>query len=251
MQTLSELIPQIRRLGGREAIRQSTLYSSRIVTWLELHAMIGSCIAYLDEHGLTRGDCVMIHAENSPEWVALFWACVARGLPVVPIDFNFTTDLASRIHADSGAKLTADAALLEELRERASRRPDGDFSIAAAAPDDIVEIIYTSGTTGEPHGIVHRHRNVCANLEPFQREISRYRRWAAPFQPIRILELLPLSHMFGQSMGLYVPLFLEGSVTFTSEIRPAAIIHLVRDNRISVIVSVPRILEVLRNEVRR
>jgi long-chain acyl-CoA synthetase len=193
----------------------------------------------------------MIQAENCPEWVALFWACVARRIHVVPIDFNFTSELASRIRNDCGARLSADAAVLEELRSRASQGSPPDFSISPAAADDIVEIIYTSGTTGEPHGIVHRHRNICANLEPFLREISKYRSWATPFQPIRILELLPLSHMFGQSMGLFVPLMLEGSVAFTSEIRPSAIINIVQDNRISVLVSVPRILESLRVEVRR
>ncbi|HLQ76050.1 MAG TPA: AMP-binding protein, partial [Terriglobia bacterium] len=167
---------------------------------------------------------------------------------VVPIDFNFSGELASRIRADCNARLVADDSLLDDL----NRRPlVHDFPVSAASPDDIVEIIYTSGTTGEPRGIVHRHRNICANLDPFQREIAKYRRWAAPFQPIRILELLPLSHMFGQSMGLFVPIFLEGSVAFTSEIRPSAVIQKVHDHRISVIVSVPRILEVLRHEVER
>ena len=250
MQTLSELIPKFRTLGRREAIRHSTGYGSRVVTWNELYALIGTCVSFLDDHGLHPGDRVMIQAENCPEWVALFWACVARGIHVVPIDFNFTPELASRIRADCGARVSVDASMLEELRSRAGRG-SVNVSITPAAPDDIVEIIYTSGTTGEPHGIVHRHRNICANLEPFQRELSKYRRWASPFQPIRILELLPLSHMFGQSMGLFVPIMLEGSVAFTSEIRPSAIVNIVHDNRISVLVSVPRILESLRLEVRR
>src|SRR3954471_1918559 len=227
MQTLTELIPRFRTLGTREAIRHSTIYGSRVVTWKELADLIGTCVSFLDEHGLHPGNRVMIQAENCPEWVALFWACVARGIHVVPVDFNFTPELASRIRGDCRATLSADAAVLEDLRIRASSGSTRDFSITPAAPDDIVEIIYTSGTTGEPHGIVHRHRNICANLEPFQREISKYRRWAAPFQPIRILELLPLSHMFGQSMGLFVPLMLEGSVAFTSEIRPSAIVNIV------------------------
>jgi long-chain acyl-CoA synthetase len=251
MQTLSELIPRFRSLGKREAIRHSTAYGSRVVTWNELYDRIGTCVSFLDDHGLHSGDRVMIQAENCPEWVALFWACVARGIHVVPIDFNFTPELASRIRADCGARLSVDAAGLQELRIRGRRGSTPDFAITPAAPDDVVEIIYTSGTTGEPHGIVHRHRNICANLEPFQREISKYRRWAVPFQPIRILELLPLSHMFGQSMGLFVPFMLEGSVAFTNEIRPSAIINIVHDNRISVIVSVPRFLESFRVEVRR
>ena len=71
------------------------------------------------------------------------------------------------------------------------------------------------------------------------------------FSPIRILDLLPLSHMFGQSQGLFIPLFLEGSVAFTSEIHPGKVIHFIHDNRISVVVCVPRILENLKNEVER
>src|SRR5205823_3695688 len=146
-----------------------------------------------------------------------------------PIDFNFSVELVARIRTDCAARFTADTSTLENLRESVNRSPAAEFSIEPAAPEDIVEIIYTSGTTGEPHGIAHRHRNICANLEPFQREISKYRRWAIPFQPIRILELLPLSHMFGQAMGLYVPVFLEGAVAFTSEIRAASIVRLVHD----------------------
>src|SRR2546421_12564590 len=109
MQTLTELIPLFRTLGRREAIRHVTNYSSRVVTYDELHRMIGACVSYLDERGLMRGNRVLIHAENSPEWVALFWACVARGIHVVPIDFNFTPDLAARIRLDCAAKLTVEA----------------------------------------------------------------------------------------------------------------------------------------------
>src|SRR5439155_20575959 len=118
-----------------------------------------------------------------------------------------------RIRALAGTTLTGDPAVLDPVGHCP---PVHDFSITPVAPNDIVEIIYTSGTTGDPKGVVHRHRNICANLDPLRREIEKHRQWALQFQPIRILDLLPLSHMFGQSMGLYVPLFLEGAVAFTS-----------------------------------
>ena len=40
---------------------------------------------------------------------------------------------------------------------------------------------------------------------PVEREILKYRKYSRPFSPIRFLNLLPLSHMFGQSMATFVP----------------------------------------------
>jgi long-chain acyl-CoA synthetase len=248
MQTLAELIPIIRSLGPREAIRWSHAYRTEISTYADLHGAIGACVAYLDERRVTKGARVMIWAENRAEWVAFFWACVARGIQVAPIDFRFSAELADRIRTDCGATLTVDASVLTDLGKRA---PVHEFAFEPAHPDDVVEIIYTSGTTGDPRGVVHRHRNICANLQPFEREIAKYQRWAAPLQPIRILDLLPLSHMFGQSMGLFIPVFLGGSVAFTSELAPSRIIDMIHDNRISVTVAVPRILEMLQHEIER
>src|SRR5438552_385552 len=232
MQTLSGLIPRIQSLRTREAVRWSNAYRTETATYANLYGRIGACAAYLNEQGVAKGGRAMIWAENRLEWVAFFWACVARGVQIVPVDFRFSAELVARIRADSGAALTVDSAVLDALGQRP---PVHDFAITPVAPDDIVEIIYTSGTTGDPKGVVHRHRNICANLDPFRREIEKHRQWALPFQPIRILDLLPLSHMFGQSMGLYVPLFLEGAVAFTSELHPGVILRIAHDNRISVI----------------
>lgn len=49
-----------------------------------------------------------------------------------------------------------------------------------------------------------------------------------PLQPIRLLALLPLSHVFGQFTGLYVPIALGGSVVFMQEIHPSAILETIR-----------------------
>src|SRR5205085_5268578 len=109
-----------------------------------------------------------------------------------------------------------------------SRRPRvSTFRLDAVTADDVVEIVYTSGTTGDPKGVTHRHRHICANLRPFQSEIAKYKKWAWPFQPVRILDLLPLSHMFGQALGLYIPLLLGGAVVFTAEIHPGKIIRMI------------------------
>jgi long-chain acyl-CoA synthetase len=248
MQTLADLLPDIERLGTREAVRWSNGYRTWIASYAELYGKIGTVVRQFDDRLLQKGDRVLIWADNRLEWMATFWACVARGIEAVPVDYRFSTDLVDRIRNEAQPKLIVDDRWLDNI---ATLPPVCQFTPSPVTPDDIVEIVYTSGTTGEPKGVVHRHRNICSNLRPFHKEIAKYRMWARPFQPVRILDLLPLSHMFGQSQGLFIPLFLEGSVAFTSDIHPGKIIHYIHDNRISVVVCVPRILENLKNEVER
>ena len=93
------------------------------------------------------------------------------------------------------------------------------------------------------------HRNILANMVPIEHEIAKYQRYTRPFKPLRFLNLLPLSHMFGQSMATFIPPMLEGQVVFMRSYAPQDIIRQVHDRRISVIVCVPKILEVLRDYV--
>jgi long-chain acyl-CoA synthetase len=265
MQTLLELLPRFAQLGNREAIRWHNGFRTQVVSYAELDDLIRAAAALLEQKNIRKGDRIVLWGENRPEWVAVFWACVASGVQVVPLDFRFSLDLVNRIYAEAKPKLlfhgsSVDSQHLVEIDRisldsiahlRGAPRSHAVTAPADVTPEDIVEIVYTSGTTGEPKGVVHRHRNICANLRPFETEIEKYKKWAAPFQPIRTLDLLPLSHMFGQAQGLFIPVFLEGAVMFTDEIHPGKIIQLVHDQRISVITSVPRILENLRNEIQR
>ena len=121
----------------------------------------------------------------------------------------------------------------------------------AVSRDDITQIMFTSGATGEPKGVVIRHRNVMANIVPVEREVIKYRKYGRPFHPIRFLNLLPLSHMFGQAMATNVPPMIDGTVIFTRSLNPQDIIRLIRTRRVSVLVCVPKILDVLREYVTR
>src|SRR6202011_2404512 len=76
--------------------------------------------------------------------------------------------------------------------------------------DQVAEIIFTSGATAEPKGVVITHRNILANIVPVEREVRKYRKYGGPFSPIRFLNLLPLSHMFGQAMARFIRPLLPG-----------------------------------------
>ena len=88
-----------------------------------------------------------------------------------------------------------------------------------------------------------------ANIVPVEREVLKYRKWGRPFFPLRFLNLLPLSHMFGQAMATFIPPMLPGVVVFMRGYNPGEIVAQIKKRRVSVLVSVPKILDVLREHV--
>jgi long-chain acyl-CoA synthetase len=236
-------------------------------TWTYSYSEIGHAArvlaARLHEAGIGKGDPVLLWAENRPEWIVAFWACLLRGAIVVPVDYRSPVSFVERVRTVVGASLLLSGdevehgglppdlrhwRLAETLRE-AHQQPAPSLAPADVSRDDIAEIIFTSGTTAEPKGVIITHRNVLANIVPIEREMQKYLRYARPFSPIRFLNLLPLSHMFGQAMATFVPPMLTGTVVFMNGYAPGEIVRQIKSRRISVLVSVPKILDVLREHV--
>ena len=260
MNTLLDLLNDFEALGTREALVGFNEFRTWKLSYRQLYEAIGRFAAYLESIDIRKGDRVLIWGENRVEWVIAFWGCVARGVAIVPIDYRFSAELVARICKESqpvllihGYSVDATQVPIRAISFGAIRKLPAGASLRSTRiePDDVVEVLYTSGTTAEPKGVVHRHRNIASNLEPFKKEIQKYKNWARPFQPVRILDLLPLSHMFGQSLGLFIPVLLGGSVALTEEMSPATIIKSVKRQRISVLVSVPHVIQNLRNEIER
>ena len=129
--------------------------------------------------------------------------------------------------------------------------PELTVDFGSATSQELAEIIFTSGATANPKGVQLTHRNILANIVPVEREIIKYRKYAKPFQPLRFLNLLPLSHMFGQAMATFIPPMLNGVTVFMRGYNPADIVRQIHDRRISVLVCVPKMLEILREHVVR
>ncbi len=215
----------------------------------------------LESRGIGKDDKVLIWGENCAEWIAVFFGCLLRGAIVVPIDKIAAPDFAQRIAQQVDARLCVGSALnripgvswlhLETLREEIAARSDSPVVPPELTRNDIVEIVFTSGTTAEPRGVVISHGNILANLEPLEREIGNYRRYERIFHPLRFLNLLPLSHVFGQFLGIFVPQLLAATVIFQDTLNPTEVLQVIKKNRVSVVVAVPRLMESLKDKIQR
>ncbi|MFZ0953690.1 MAG: AMP-binding protein, partial [Candidatus Sulfotelmatobacter sp.] len=216
----------------------------------------------LEVRGIGKGDRVMLWGENCAEWVAAFFGCALRGVVVVPMDDGASAEFAERVAAQVGAKLwvcsgkhathagAESYVILEDLSLLAGETPALRSEVAIGR-DDILQIVFTSGTTAEPKGVVITHGNVLANIAPLEREMQGYLKYERWVHPVRFLNLLPLSHVFGQFLGMFLPPLLGGTVIFQEEFGPSEIVNTIRRERVSVLVSVPRVLQSLKQKIER
>ncbi|MFA5908624.1 MAG: AMP-binding protein [Vicinamibacterales bacterium] len=232
-------------------------YRVRRHSYAEVTAASRGFAARLSNHGIGKGDKVLIWGENRPEWIVAYWGIQLIGAIAVPIDYRSSPEFAARIRDIVNARLVLAGDDVEPGPMLAWRLAGIDWSADGPMPavtidrDDVAQIVFTSGATAEPKGVLVRHRNILANTNPVAREIDKYKRYAWPFLPLRFLNLLPLSHMFGQSMATFIPPLIDGTVGFMRSYNPHDIARRVKDWRISVIVCVPKILEVLQDHAIR
>jgi long-chain acyl-CoA synthetase len=222
----------------------------------------------LEARGIGKGERVMLLGENCAEWVAAFFGCALRGVVVVPMDDGASAEFALRVSRQVGARLWVCSrrhaaegiaetriVVFEEIKIPTSRKGREKWGTRAAfsavGRDDILQIVFTSGTTAEPKGVVITHGNVLANIAPLEREMQGYLKYERWVHPVRFLNLLPLSHVFGQFLGMFLPPLLGGTVIFQEEFGPSEIVSTIRRERISVLVTVPRVLQSLKQKIER
>jgi long-chain acyl-CoA synthetase len=170
-------------------------------------------------------------------------------------------EFAQRVAADVDAKLilcstplvahTGDRPHLEleTLSEAVAGYSLERYAPSAVSRGDTAQIVFTSGTTADPRGVVLTHGNILASVDPIEREFPKYRKYERIFHPIRFLGMLPLSHVFGQFMGVFIPPLIGGTVFFTESFKPGEVIGAIKRERISVLIAVPRVVEALKNRL--
>jgi long-chain acyl-CoA synthetase len=271
-ENLLSLFGEFERHSNDVAVVQRRCYRREIWTYRKLAGAALSCALELKELGIRTGDRVLLWGPNSAEWAAVFWGCLLRGAVAVPMDEGATLDFAGRVVRDVGVKLifsprekaALDPAIprlaLEDLADTWKRAGVVTSALTRGQPKEaiyesladeritrnhIAQIVFTSGTTSEPRGVVLTHGNVLANLEPLERGIDPYRKYERWLHPLRFVTLVPLSHVFGQFMALFVPPLLGATVVFEHSANPSEIIRTAKSERATAFIAVPRMLDAL------
>src|SRR5579863_9123330 len=269
---LNSLFSEFARYAKDTAVVQRRGYRREVWTYAQLIDCTVSCAVLLRERGVRSGERVILWGPNSFEWIVAFWGCLLRGAVAVPLDDGATTDFALRVARETNARSVFAArgkpeilgetdgvvtVAFDELSRGVTFVPGARVADYTRLTDEpitrshIAEILFTSGTTAEPRGVVLTHGNFLANLEPLERGIDPYRKYERWFHPLRFVSLVPLSHVFGQFMALFVPPLLGATVVFEPSANPGEIIRTVKGERATALIAVPRMLDALHAGIER
>jgi long-chain acyl-CoA synthetase len=264
---LVSLLELFAKFAGDPAVVQKRGYRWEKRTYTEMSASARGWSRALGERGIGPGDCVLLWGTNSAAWMACFWAIQLRGAIAVPMDASASLEFVRRTMQDAGIKLILRDRQIPELSGSPPSLILNDLHSLSATPepsremqvdpgdyskrDSIAEILYTSGTTAEPRGVVLTHGNFLANLEPIEKGMAEYKKYERWLHPLRFVSLVPLSHVFGQFMTLFVPPLLGATVVLETSTNPLEILRTIKKERATALIVVPRMMDALRGALER
>jgi len=190
-------------------------------------------------------------SENRPEWGIAYFAILAAGGVVVPIDTQLKELELEHIFCKSGIKrlfvsarhrATAQIAAanisldLLDLERLLTPAPSNSLPACPGDSDSPAVIIFTSGTSGKAKKVVLTHGNIMGDIDGVIRRLS--------FGPgDRFLSVLPLHHTFEATCGLIVPLLSGCSVYYVKELNSREILDGIKKHRVTHFISVPLLYE--------
>ncbi|MBN2612066.1 MAG: AMP-binding protein [Bacteroidales bacterium] len=205
------------------------------------------------------GQKVLLFSENRPEWVFALYAAWKNNAVVVPVDAMSAPDEVAYILGDSRPEIILCSAAKKEVLASAITLsgvfPDvlifedtgfADINEKDTAPgfalpglSDTALIVYTSGTTGNPKGVVLSFENLMVNVTAVSDIVPIYT------EKENVLMLLPLHHILPLMGTIVLPFYASCTVALSPSTASEDIIRTLQENRISIIVGVPRLYNLI------
>jgi long-chain acyl-CoA synthetase len=216
--------------------------------------------------GLQPGDRLLTWSQSSPALAAVYFGAIRARLILVPLDLRMSTEAVGNIVARAEPRHLALAggrdapkpavvgleAFPTTIVDELVAEPDSSFpddwedQIAGWSrpqPDEIWDLIFTSGTTGRPKGVMIAHDNILATLSACHRVV--------PDIELRLLSVLPLSHLYEQAIGLLFLIDLGGHVLYVNSIKPRVVFDAFKAHRVTGMIAVPQVLDVFWSAIER
>jgi long-chain acyl-CoA synthetase len=253
----------------RTALRIERGKREEIYSYADLQELASRIGVFLLGHNVAAAERVMLCAKNAPEWSMAYFGVLKAHATAVPVDNELKiAELVNLARASGAVGLLIGDEVLERVGDglaqafteaglptriwpfsEAFALPDVDVEKARlpllarrVSPDALASLIFTSGTTGRPKGVMLTHRNFTFMVS----ELSKIFEFGVTDG---MLSLLPLHHAFEFSAGLLAPLSHGAQVTYLSELTGDAISSALKKGRVTAIVGVPALWDLLRRRL--
>ena len=225
---------------------------------------------YLLNHGIGKGDKVMILGESCPNWMVMYLGITCIGAIAVPVLPDFSSSEVHNIIKEAEPKAIcvntkhfpkvkdADVSLFLRMEDLvhvtdldkypftdapgfSAAHQKIDFKRVSAQEvkeDDVASLIFTSGTTGSSKGVLLTHLNLLRNADISAVIYVRIK------PGMRALSILPMSHAYEFTLGHCLMLMLGMEITFLG--RPPAtsiLMAALSEVRPHAMLSVPLLIE--------
>ena len=215
--------------------RIAVVAGERRMSYRELARSVRSAAASIREK-IKPGDRVALHLPNGIEFVQLFYAALAAGASVVPVNTRLAPPEVEHILADARPALV--------FSEKEKPVPGGKAESLPPQSNEDCVVLYTSGTTGKPKGAINTHANVIVQ-NVYQHAIA----WGIGGGDV-FLATTPLAHRAGVAR-LVNALGLGGTLVVMAKFDAAAALEAIERERVSVAGLPPTVLRMMLPEIRR
>ncbi|MCY0898487.1 MAG: AMP-binding protein [Firmicutes bacterium] len=243
---------QVLTWRDRTPDKEALVTPSGRFTYRQFVAAVFGVQAFMARQHVKPGDRVVLMLGNDWPYVLWYWAVIASGLVVVPLNTRLVRDEVEPILSEvEPALIVAEPRYREAMPSRHrfpvvwwDPHPLSSADLGATdvpwhpvGPDDVAVILYTSGTTGRPKGVMLTHRNIATQFYQASHALI-------PMQSDdRVISLYPLFHS-AQHVFLQAPLTI-GATAVVDAFHPDKVVGLVAREAISVFFGVPTMYQIL------
>lgn len=204
---------------------------------------------------------VVVYVENRPEIIQSFFSIWEKQGIAIVLDAGYTPEQLLYVFNDAepeyiyvtnknyknavAAKEMYGKSLeiinIDDIAVPKEFQPD-NYELNVDNVEDTAVILYTSGTTGNPKGVMLSYKNLLSN-------VNAIKAINLVDETDRVLAILPYHHVFPLNINLLMTMYFGTLVVILDELSSEALRHALREYKISVIIGVPRVWEMLHKAI--